>query len=161
MLAPGQSFRHGLYPGGPADRPGNLLWLRRRGLPRLHTELAPGPRRPCGRTGSPPKPGYVANWPDLPDWQKETDADTSCDGSVVRGVLTYSLRELRGRAERHLSESDLRDWRPSEWSTVCRRREANETGRLRLKAPRNATRGPFRRSVRSLRMRRRLAPASR
>lgn len=22
-----------------------------------------------------PKPGYVADWPDLPDWQKETDAD--------------------------------------------------------------------------------------
>jgi hypothetical protein len=21
-----------------------------------------------------PKPGYVADWPDLPDWQKETDA---------------------------------------------------------------------------------------
>lgn len=22
-----------------------------------------------------PKPGYVADWPDLPDWQKETDSD--------------------------------------------------------------------------------------
>ncbi|RZB13704.1 hypothetical protein StrepF001_42620 [Streptomyces sp. F001] len=22
-----------------------------------------------------PKPGYVADWPDLPNWQKETDAD--------------------------------------------------------------------------------------
>ncbi|MGW5482794.1 hypothetical protein [Streptomyces sp. NPDC004008] len=22
-----------------------------------------------------PKPGYVADWPDLPEWQKETDAD--------------------------------------------------------------------------------------
>lgn len=22
-----------------------------------------------------PKPGHVADWPDLPDWQKETDAD--------------------------------------------------------------------------------------
>lgn len=22
-----------------------------------------------------PKPGYVADWPDLPDWEKETDAD--------------------------------------------------------------------------------------
>lgn len=22
-----------------------------------------------------PKPGYVADWPDLPDWQRETDAD--------------------------------------------------------------------------------------
>ncbi|GCB46518.1 hypothetical protein SNL152K_3816 [Streptomyces sp. NL15-2K] len=21
-----------------------------------------------------PKPGYVADWPDLPDWQKETDS---------------------------------------------------------------------------------------
>ncbi|WP_405978980.1 hypothetical protein [Streptomyces sp. NBC_00158] len=23
-----------------------------------------------------PKPGYVADWPDLPAWQQETDADT-------------------------------------------------------------------------------------
>lgn len=22
-----------------------------------------------------PKPGYVADWPELPDWQKETDSD--------------------------------------------------------------------------------------
>ncbi|ELS56013.1 hypothetical protein STVIR_3010 [Streptomyces viridochromogenes Tue57] len=22
-----------------------------------------------------PKPGYVADWPDLPDWQKETDSE--------------------------------------------------------------------------------------
>lgn len=22
-----------------------------------------------------PKPGYVADWPDLPHWQKETDSD--------------------------------------------------------------------------------------
>jgi hypothetical protein len=22
-----------------------------------------------------PKPGYVADWADLPDWQRETDAD--------------------------------------------------------------------------------------
>lgn len=22
-----------------------------------------------------PKPGYVADWPDLPSWQQETDAD--------------------------------------------------------------------------------------
>ncbi|GAA1305890.1 hypothetical protein GCM10009579_89550 [Streptomyces javensis] len=22
-----------------------------------------------------PKPGYVADWPDLPGWQQETDAD--------------------------------------------------------------------------------------
>ncbi|RCG18108.1 hypothetical protein DQ392_15730 [Streptomyces reniochalinae] len=22
-----------------------------------------------------PKPGYVADWPDLPEWQQETDAD--------------------------------------------------------------------------------------
>ncbi|MEU6406021.1 hypothetical protein [Streptomyces sp. NPDC046985] len=31
-----------------------------------------------------PKPGYVADWPDLPEWQRETDADVF---EAIEGAL--------------------------------------------------------------------------
>ncbi|OZM69950.1 hypothetical protein CFN78_27780 [Amycolatopsis antarctica] len=33
-----------------------------------------------------PKPGYVADWPDLPEWQRETDADIFERIEFIAGV---------------------------------------------------------------------------